>query len=63
MELREAISDITDNVTDQGEGLSSVVFIILSFSVDRLVQNMKDALITKEMQEALNTIEIVLGEN
>ena len=30
--------------------------------VDGLVENLKDALITKEMQEALNTIETVLGE-
>ena len=30
--------------------------------VDGLVENLKDTLITKEMQEALNTIEAVLGE-
>jgi len=45
IELKESINDITENVSDQ---------------VDGLVQDLKDALMTKEMQDAVNTIEFVL---
>ena len=68
IELREAISDkisdITDSVSDQGEKvlISSYSCNIISPSADGLVQNLKDALMTKEMQDALNTIEFVLGK-
>ena len=68
IELREAISDkisdITDSVSDQGEKvlISSYSRNIISPSADGLVQNLKDALMTKEMQDALNTIEFVLGK-
>ena len=67
IELKESFNEITENVSDQGQ-INVCLLFLLDFNhfytsiVDGLVQDLKDVLMTKEMQDAFNTIEFVLGK-